>query len=254
MSTVAIKIPVTVIVLAHQPDHLLKSCLESIQWATEKLLVATQESPEWQQIAKQYQALLVQYPGEVTDFSRVRNWAMTIASEEWVFFVDSDEVVTKSSVTEIQRVIASSVDGVTVTRKDIFRNNELNWGEAGRTKLLRLARKKRFSFDRPVHEVGTVDGKVVDSQIVIKHYAHASVAAFMNSVVRYAEMEATYRVRNGTRFSLVRLLIFPPGKAVFNLVIKLGLLDGFSGFVYAVMMSLHSVLVSVFIYEKQKQI
>lgn len=245
-------IPVSVIVLAHKPNQLLESCLASIQWSTERLLVATQESPEWTKLAKKCQAVLVQYPGEVTDFSKVRNWALTIASEEWVMFVDSDEQVTPNSVPEIEKAIHSYVDGVIVTRRDVFNGKTLIWGEAGNTKLLRLARNKHFKFVRPVHEVAEVPGVVVEADIVINHYAHSSVTEFLKSVTKYAEMEAEYRLKEGAQFSVSRMLLFPPGKGVFNLLFKLGILDGYNGFMYAVLMSLHSLMVSVYMYEKQK--
>jgi glycosyltransferase involved in cell wall biosynthesis len=252
MTHLETKLPVSVIVLAHEPTRLLEQALRSAAWASERILMVTAESSEWVKLAHEFQAVLVQYPGEVTDFAKVRNWAITHASQEWVFFLDSDEEIQQSSVAEIAQVIETQIDGVLIKRVDIFHGKQLKWGETRNTNLLRLARKAHYKFIRPVHEVGHVSGEISASQILIYHYAHQSVSEFLSSVTVYARLEAQYRAQLGKQFSIVRLLIFPSAKALYNVIFKLGFLDGFAGLTYIVMMSLHSLLVSVFLYEQNK--
>jgi hypothetical protein len=205
---------------------------------------------KWSKWHEEFEFKLIKLDTPLSDFAQIRNQAIAQATQPWVFLVDSDEVVTSESVTEIKRVLESNADGVRVKRSDAFYGQTLNWGEVKNVRVTRLGKKNKLRFVRPIHEVGVVEGQVVEAEIELKHYSHRSIAEFLQSVTSHAQREARFRQANGQNFSLFQLLIYPVAKIGYNLLFKLGILDGWRGVVYAVMMSLHSLLVRVFMYEK----
>ncbi len=245
-------LPVSVIILANQDNVKLRNAIGSVRWATEIIVVwCTKEQPS-ERLAKEIGVTLVQHPSPITDFAQTRNRAFQTATQEWVFFLDSDEVMTHDSVAQLQRVIGlHNVDGVRVLRHDIFHGHELKWGELYNVRIVRLFRKHKGHFVRAVHEVAIIDGKVIDSPIFIKHYAHDSLSQFLQKITYYAQLEAQLRVEAGEHFSLFQLLFFPKAKFFVNYFLKLGFLDGWAGLCYATMMSIHSFAVRALLYEKK---
>jgi len=222
-------VDISIIILFKQKDERFQQAVSSSQFAREIITVENKE---------------------ITNFSQVRNEALKKATQEWVFFLDSDEVIAPESIVKIKKIIKDNLfDGATVTRKDIFYHRIINHGEAGNKKLLRMGKKDRMIWKRPVHEVAEIKGVVNNSNIEIIHYAHSSLNDFLTSIVNYAEIEAKYRTQSNQKTNLFSLIIFPLGKFVANYLVKRGFLDGWRGLSYALMMSLHSFSVRIFQYE-----
>jgi glycosyltransferase involved in cell wall biosynthesis len=229
------KLPLSIVVILNKKadNPSLKKMEESLKFAEEILLIDTGEKP-------------------VQDFSKVRNQALAKAKYDWVLFVDSDEVISSGSAAEIEKIILEDeVDLVFVRRKDIFLGKVLGYGEVGNLNLIRLGKKSQIKFERPVHEVVEIKSfhKVFNSKIVLWHYAHQNIEGFFKKIKYYASQEAQYKFENKIEFKTEEILFFPPGKFILNFFFKLGFLDGYRGFVYAIMMSLHSLLVRVYLLE-----
>ena len=56
----------------------------------------------------------------LTDFAKARNKGIQEATQEWVFLIDSDEVVTPESVAELEAVLTTNVEGLMIKRTDVF--------------------------------------------------------------------------------------------------------------------------------------
>lgn len=190
---------------------------------------------------------------KIENFSKVRNKALEVVSNDWVLFLDSDEELEAGSKKEIEEIVlANDCDLVSVIRNDVFLGKMLSWGETRNVKILRMGKKNKIKFTRPVHEVmesGVY--KVCHSQIKIKHFAHTSISSFFAKVYYYAGLEVRGRLKGKPNSFVVflQMIFFPPLKFIFNFIFKLGFLDGTRGLVYALMMSFHSFFVRIFILE-----
>ncbi len=261
------KTPLTAIILTHRLDHRLEQALASVQFAQEIVLAYDQNHGEkglveakdkLVTLGKKYhfKTLMLEAGKLNTDnlaqlnFAQLRQQLLSAAHQPWVFYLDSDERLEPSSQSELQRLIQKeNLAGIRVKRQDCFLGQPLKFGEVSRVKLLRLARKDQLLWQRPVHEVAKVEGRVIDSQIKLWHQAHLSLEGFITDVTKYARLEAIHRQQQGRHFQLGQLLFYPSGKFIYNYFLKLGFLDGWAGFVYASIMSLHSLAVRVFQFE-----
>jgi glycosyltransferase involved in cell wall biosynthesis len=223
----------SIIILTHRDDDRLKQALASADFADEVITIKNQN---------------------ISDFALARNQATKKATHDWVLFLDSDEKIDPKSINEIKKIIKhNKVDGVIINRQDIFYGKTLKHGEAGNTQLLRMGKKNKISWHRPVHEVATIDGRVKKTKIELLHQAHSNLNEFVLSITKYAAIEAKYRHQQKMSFSYFQLLFFPLGKFIYNYLFKLGFMDGWRGFIYAIMMSLHSFAVRVHQYEIKSQ-
>lgn len=185
--------------------------------------------------------LLVSEEKNIDDYSAVRNRMMRKAKHKWVLFVDDDEIITKDLRIEIQEAIKSDqINGYFMRREDMFLGRVLKHGENAAIRILRLAKKDKGVFERPVHEIWTVKGRVGELESPLLHYPHISITSFLEKINNYSTIEANFRHKIGKKSSLVKLSLFPLLKLINNYILKLGFLDGTPGFIMAVMMSFHS--------------
>jgi glycosyltransferase involved in cell wall biosynthesis len=244
------KLPLSVIILAHQADERLAAALESVQFAQDVLVVVNTSEDLVSPLRTHYSFQMLPWNTPITDFSHVRNTALKQAQHDWVLFLDSDEVVKVDSVSEIAaRLQNPTAAAYGVRRSDIFHGRQLDYGEAGQQLLVRMGHKDKMQFTGTVHEVAQIDGAMEPTSIEILHHSHPSISEFISKVSRYSYQVAQERTTTFPRL-LFEILFFPPGKFLYGLFIQGGIADGWHGIVYAFCMSLHSLLVRVYQYEK----
>lgn len=249
------KIPLTVIILTNRSDARFEKALNSVSWAAQVLVVNTNAQLQLDDLKKEYNFELVHQPTnpDSFNFSTLRNKAILIAKHEWIFFLDSDEWLPAKWVPEIiARMENKTCYAVSVKRQDIFLGRLMRWGEIGNVNLVRLGKKSYLRFSRAVHEIPFTDHFVCHSPLTIMHESHLSTGEFFSKISWYAQLEAKERLAQGSTFNLLEALLYPVGKFVVNYFLKLGLLDGWRGFIYALMMSCHSLFVRIYLYELQK--
>lgn len=242
----------TIIILAHQFNAQLLLAIQSAQWVKEVIVVVGSAALKKKLATKitddNVKVKVIEH--REMDFAALRNQAAQLSTTEWTMFLDSDEIVPQALAAEIEESISDTgCDGFYVQRQDIFQNKILRHGEAGGMALLRLARTGQGTWQGRVHESWQVEGTLGFLPTPLLHFAHPDITQFVNKVALYSRLVAEERVQQGKTWSLIETLLYPSGKFMVNYFLKLGFLDGFAGLIYAMMMSLHSLAVRIFIYE-----
>ncbi len=247
-------LPITGMILTHRIDDALQSALDSISWCSELIVIDTTQGGNWSRLKLRFPQLkVIPQPGKVHNFSAVRNRAQRQATQAWVLWLDSDEVLAKNSEKVFQKMMTDTAAvGWSFKRVDIFHGQTVQWGELRHQWLTRFGQKQFLRWFGVVHEVAAVNGPSHRSSIVIQHSAHQSIAGFWTKISEYAWIEAKERVRNNQRWSMIQTLLFPPGKWLANMLINSGWRDGWRGVVYATLMSVHSLAVRVYWWEMQR--
>ena len=185
------------------------------------------------------------------DFAAQRNYGLSKAKGDWVIMVDDDEVVSEKLAVEIKKAISSAqYSAYYLRRLDRYFGQTLRHGETGNIKIIRLARKDAGRFIRPVHEVWQVKGPVGELANPIFHNRRELVTPFIDRIALYGPLDAKELVKEGKPFSVFRLLANPLVKFIYNYQIKLGFLDGYLGLFQAYLMSVQSISVRVFQWQK----
>lgn len=235
---------ISTIILTKNNQDTLKRLITSLSWCDEIIVVDDQSVDNTVRLAKKL-AAKVFIRSLNNNFAAQRNFGLTQVTADWAFFVDTDEVVTPGLAAEIKSVLNSAANGFFITRLDYFLGKKLIFGETGHINLLRLARTNTGRWYRPVHENWRIKGSVGQLKSPLYHRPHPTLAGFLDKINHYTDIEAKHR-----SFSLLELFFYPPAKFIHNYVFKLGILDGLPGLVMALMMSLHSLLVRLKVYEK----
>lgn len=230
--------PISAVVLTHNSQATLKSCLNSVSWCSEIIVIDDYSTDSTLQIAKQHQTRI--YRRHLNnDWAAQRNFSLPLAQNNWIFFVDSDEIVTPKLRQEIQRLFSTPTTphGYFVPRQDYFLGKNLRHGETSSIRLLRLANRRFGHWTRPVHEVWTITGPTGQLQNPLQHRRNLTISQFIDRLNTYTSLDKT-------KFHPTHLCK-PLLKFFHNYILRLGFLDGFAGFIMAYLMSLHSLTVRV---------
>jgi len=221
------------VILTNKKPEKIKRTLDSVSFADEVILIPDRKGP-------------------VTDFSAARNLGLSKAKNDWVLMVDDDEVVTQKLAEEIITVIKSTSEfsGYYLRRLDKYHGQILHHGETGNTKIVRLGKKSAGRFFRPVHEVWKINGLVGVLKNALIHERGELVLPFVDRMIRYSPLDAGQLSQENKPFTYWRLLFNPKAKFIQNYFFKLGFLDGYLGLFQAYLMSLQSLTVRVFQWQK----
>ena len=243
------RLSVTVITL--NEEDALRRCLESVAWADEIVVVDAESSDKTVEVARAFtDAVFVRpWPG----FAAQKNFALDHASGDWVLSLDADEEVTPELRGEIVAVLerpASDVAAYAVARRNIFWGAWVRHGGLYPDWQVRLLRRGRGRFgDVSVHESVRVDGTVVRLASPLLHRSYRDVADFLARADRYSSLAAADRLRHGPPVSAAELVLRPLGRFLGMYVLRAGFLDGWRGFLLAVLYAYYVFIRSAKVWE-----
>lgn len=239
---------ITVIILTKNDQDCIKKCIESVKWCDEIIVIDDNSYDKTIEIVKKYKTTIYSHALN-NDFSTQRNFGISKAKNEWILFVDSDEIVSDALAYEISNAIQlkdqnlRSYNGFYFRRTDFMWGKELRHGETGNIKLLRLARKKAGLWVGMAHEKWKINGLIGTLINPIKHFPHKTVDEFLKEINFYTDIKSQELYDKKTKVFFWDIFLYPFGKFLLNFFFKKGFMDGMQGLVFAIIMSFHSFLV-----------
>lgn len=179
------------------------------------------------------------------DFAAQRNWAMTQAQNDWILFLDADEVLSPKAHSTIQTLPFKNT-AYSLRRIDRFWGKEIKHGEA-RVYVTRLVNRTHGKFVRPVHETWSGTTEPLNDPLI--HNAHDSLSEFLTSVNYYSTLHAQELYRTKASAAWYDITLRPIAKFLYSYILKQGFRDGIEGLIYSYMMSFHSYLSRAKLYD-----
>lgn len=232
------------VILTKNEEENIVDCLESVSFCDEIIIIDDNSEDRTREVAKKMGAQIF-VRSLNNDFSGQRNYGLSKASRGWVLFVDADERITKELKEEIIPVIHNSVDirGFYIQRKDSMWGKILKHGEVGNIRLLRLARKDSGEWVGKVHESWKIHGRTSSLKNEIVHFPHENMSLFLREINFYTTIRSKELHQSLVKVSWYDIVMYPLAKFVLNYFLRLGILDGIQGLIFAILMSFHSFLV-----------
>jgi hypothetical protein len=238
---------ITIVIPCHQFDDRGARAIKSAQWAGEVLIIDQNAKIDRQKLGKSVSFRVIEHP-QLESFSQMKNLALEEVHTDWVFFLDSDEVISQELRSEIrQHLTDPTCHAMTVKRIDVFLGKPLFHGETRGARFLRIVKRDGARWQGAVHEKLMVskNASVMHLQQPLIHEPHLSISHFIQKVNFYTSLLSATK----ERFSLLKLMFFPPGKFLYTFVLRFGFLDGYRGLIYSFVMAIHSSAVRIKRYE-----
>ncbi|NPA55380.1 MAG: glycosyltransferase family 2 protein [Epsilonproteobacteria bacterium] len=217
---------ISAVILTKNSQKYLKEVLESVAFCDEVIIYDSGSEDDTIEIAKSYSNTVIQVDTNWQGFGKHKQKAVDLASNEWVFVLDSDEVVTKELQQEILLSIQNAqFDAYKVPRLNNFFGKWIKHGGLYPDYSIRLFKKDICFFnDRVVHEAVECNNTgVLRSHFL--HYAYDTVDEFIAKQNKYSSL---FHKSNKLK------AVFSPFWTFFRMyILKMGFLDGWEGFVIA---------------------
>lgn len=228
-------IPLSVCIITKNEEARIGACLSSVDWASDVVVVDDHSDDATPVIVRSRPG--VRLENRTFDgFGAQKNYAVSLARNDWVLSLDADEVVTPELAAEIRAVVSGHEDlsGCSIRRKNL-------WFGAYRTDSppgsLRLFRKSAGGFlDRSVHERVEVKGKVRMLDHVLLHHPksfESFSSHYQTYVLRYGRLAAQDYFKRGERVTALnaiwKIVLLPMAAFVREYVIRGRLKQGKAG-------------------------
>ena len=226
---------ISVYIIAYNEAEKVRATLESASWADELIVVDSHSTDGTAEIAESMGARVVQV--KFQGFGHLRNQAIAACSHEWIFSLDADERCTPEAAAEIRHLTSSpeAADVYWTPRQNFFMGRWIRHsGWYPNYRQPQLFRKGAMHYDlKPVHE-----GYVLNSTRPIGHMKQAiwqfpfkNMAEVMHKANRYSSLGAEKIVHK--KITMASALAHGVWAFWKHYLFKLGLLDGWPGFVIA---------------------
>src|SRR3954468_6992349 len=97
---------VSAVILAHDEVDLIRGCVASVTWADERIVIDDGTTSEIGELAAAAGARVVVRPWR--GFPQQRNNGLSLATGDWLLFVDADERVPPALAREVRRQIEAA--------------------------------------------------------------------------------------------------------------------------------------------------
>lgn len=230
-------LPISLVVMTYNEAANIARCLDSVPFAAEKLVIDCGSSDDTVAIARAHGARVVEQAW--LGFGPQRNFGSAQASHDWVLVLDADEFLSEAGIAECRQrlpaLIAGDAAAAWMRRSTWYMGAPMRWyrpmvGE----RLARLYHcgRARWSEAR-VHESLVIDGRSEELRVPFNHLHNPTLVHKDLKVLRYAELKAL-DWRDKRKPARMWQCPFVFAAAFFkDYVLRLGMFDGWRGYVVA---------------------
>ena len=247
--------PLSAVVTTFNSADVLEPTLAALGWCDEIVVVDSGSTDGTQEICRRYGCRVIHH--DFAGYGRQKHFAVGCAKHDWVFVVDSDEVVTG----ELREEIRGLLSGDEASAGDVAGNNssgkrpaEVGFempislvflgrllrfgGEYGKLHLRLFDRRAgNYNFDE-VHEHVDVRGRVGTLRGRMLHYSYRNLAQYFDKFNRYTSSAAQELFQRGRKTSAAYIVLRLPFTFLHLYLVRGLVLDGYPGFVWALLSAL----------------
>jgi glycosyltransferase involved in cell wall biosynthesis len=263
---------ITVIILSYNEAANLPHALSSVQpWADKVYVVDSGSSDGSVELARARGAEVVHK--DWLGYARQKNWALAnlTIDTSWVFILDADEAITPELRDELLAISsrggAGAANGYYINRLTYFLGKPIKRCGYFPSYNLRFFRKGRARYEeREVHEHMIVDGRTDRLRFLMLHEDRRGLEHFIAKHNRYSTLEARELTREQVlqrsdaagpletgiatrrwlkRNVLPKLPFSGVWRFLYMYVVRLGFLDGVTGFRFCIMLAMYDTFISL---------
>ncbi len=230
----AIKLPLSALVITYNEEKYIKNVIEDLDFADEIIVVDSYSTDATAKIVNNStKAKLVQ--NTFIDYTSQRNFAIDLAKNPWILFLDADEKFTPELKDELVQTIQlkKTSSAYLFYRTFMFQDEELHFSGWQTDKIFRLFKKDkaRYICERLVHEKLKVDGKTSKLKNKLIHFSYTNYQTYKSKMISYGKFKAKEEFNKGVKPNFYHFYLHPAYKFCYQYFIRLGFLDGKKGII-----------------------
>jgi glycosyltransferase involved in cell wall biosynthesis len=229
--------PLSVAIITLNEEERLPACLESITFADEVVVVDSGSTDRTREVAAVHGARV--FSESWRGYSAQKQFAVDLCRHDWVLILDADERIPPETAMAVTGALAESLAGVTAfgfNRKNLLHGRWIKHGGWWPDQIVRLVNRRKGRFDgRAVHERWITEGEIKLLDVPIEHLSFRNYSELVAKMENYSNLAARELHQKGAQVNALTPATHGFWMFIRTYFLKLGLLDGFDGFVIAVM-------------------
>ena len=225
-------------------ENTIQATLASIEWVDEIIIIDSFSNDKTLEIVSDYDTKIVQH--KYINSAKQKNWALNHLKYNWVFQIDSDEILSTNAEEIIREAINNAGENIhcfKMPRKNYVLGKCVKHGGFYPDWQYRLFRKECGQWwDREVHSKIVVSGEIDILKTPIIHNGMPNISKQLNNLNRYTRYEADELKKRNKRFSFLKWVFGPPIIFCKRYFLLQGFRDGWRGFFLAVYSSIYYFL------------
>ncbi len=236
------KVPLSIVVITKNESDKLEECLKSACWADDLVVVDDFSVDATTKIARRYTDRV--YERQMDVEGRHRNYAYSLAKNEWVFSLDADERITDELREELKALLRKNIPHVafTVPIKAFIGNRWVRHGGWYPGRKVRLFKKDKFKYEEvKIHPRVFYEGSCGHLKGALLHFSYGNYHEFIESLNNQTTLEAEKWFDERRKIGLAKALRKTCDRFFKAYVLKRGFLDGLTGFMFAMSAGLYQI-------------
>lgn len=229
------------IIIARDEETNIRRCIESQLECIDEIvvLIDNRTKDKTFEIAKSFQKVkceLIKWAG----YSGTKKYAVSLTSNEWIFWIDADEVITLELSNELNdfKNINPALEAYSVPRIANFLGKWIRHSGWYPGRVTRLFNKSKVKFsEKDVHEGLITDGTIGQFKNDLEHYTDPNIKHYFEKFNYYTTLAADELHKNGKKFRISDIILRPFFFFIKMYFFKRGFLDGIQGFMLAIFSS-----------------
>ena len=227
----------TATIITCNEGQTIQACLKSLTWVKEIIIVDSGSSDRTIEICRDYTDKIFHHPW--VGFVEQKNFAVSLATHDWILNLDADERVPEELRLAIERELsAPRYNGYWIARRNYFLGRWMRHGGWYPDRVLRLFNRRtgRFGGINPHAYFVMSEGPVGFLNGDLVHLTYRDFSQFIRKQDCYTGISVEGMVENGRRRRSVgsaELMLRPMVKFVQVYLLKRGFLDGMQGLIAA---------------------
>tara|TARA_Y100000031_G_scaffold149585_1_gene187650 strand:- start:330 stop:1100 length:771 start_codon:yes stop_codon:yes gene_type:complete len=247
------KLPLSVSLISYNEESSIARTLNSIKdIASEIIVVDSHSTDKTREIAESYGAKVFKedWKGHIDQ----KNSALEKCTQEWIFSLDCDEVVSeelKNSIIEMKK--KPDAEGFFINRKTYYMGRFLKhvWQPDWKLRIVKKSTNPRWGGYNP-HDTLKINGSLKKLKGYIYHYSYKNVEDHFYRTVKYAKLSAQSYYDEGRKFKWHKPILNPISAFTKIFIIQRGFLDGYRGLFIAASSFIYTFLKYVFLWEIER--
>jgi glycosyltransferase involved in cell wall biosynthesis len=238
--------PISACVICFNEEDNIKRCLESLKWVNDSggeiIVVDSFSTDRTVEICQQFTNKVFQ--NRWLGYVNQKNYALSLASNEWVLSLDADEMISSKARDEIIQEWKDNgfekYDGYYFKRHTFYLGRWINHGGWYPDYKLRLFRKSKGKWggDDPHDRVIIQKPAIIKKfQGEILHYTYKNISHHLKKIDNFSDYAMKSLLSKNKRYNFFNLFLRPHVKFLEIYLWKLGFLDGMPGLIIAVLSS-----------------
>jgi len=243
------------VVIAYNDAPNIRKCLESLHWVDEVVVIDSYSTDGTTEICREFTPHVFHYPFH--GFGALRNQAVTHATNDWIFSLDTDEIATREIQEEIEHLLAQgpSAHAYLVPRRNHFLGRDIKhcgWYPDYRQPQFFHKTYMRYREDL-VHEGYELEGTVGYLHAHVEQIPFRDIDQFLRKMNRYSTLRAEAMHEAGRKFHVHQFISHPLFTFLKMYIWRMGIFDRTPGLILSMVYAYYTFVKYAKLWELQRK-